>query len=143
MHIDAVSDFRSTLISRRRLNDQLNLDVIYLAEGESETEVNAPQYHVLLEPTGTLNMSKLVNHSTSTSAGIPLSQSQELLQALNIIIGHVSRTDPNTVTVGRNRRVSISADQPRLALGGGLHALRAFVFSARAATEQMLTNVQV
>ncbi|KXT07662.1 hypothetical protein AC578_10179 [Pseudocercospora eumusae] len=63
-------------------------------------------------------MSELVDYSTSLL---------ELLQALNIIVGHASRTDPDTVIVGRNRRVT----------------LRAFVFSARAATERVLINVQV
>ncbi|KAK6431186.1 hypothetical protein LTR95_012654 [Oleoguttula sp. CCFEE 5521] len=104
IHLDAVSDFRSTLIFRRSLNDDLNFNVVYRAEGEFEPEDDAPQYQVLLEPSGTLNMSELVDYSTSTTVGISLSQSQELLQALNIIVGHASRTDPNTVTVGRNRR---------------------------------------
>ncbi|KAK6440392.1 hypothetical protein LTR95_003383 [Oleoguttula sp. CCFEE 5521] len=143
MRIDAVSDFRSTLISRKSLNDDLNFDIIYRAEESSEPEDDATQYQVLLEPSGTLNMSELVDYSTSTTVGISLSQSQELLQALNVIIGHASRIDPNTVTIGRNRRVSTATDQPRLSLGGSLEALRAFVFSARAATERVLINVQV
>ncbi|TKA66196.1 hypothetical protein B0A55_11757, partial [Friedmanniomyces simplex] len=105
MHIDAVSDFRSTLISRKALNDELSFNVTYQAEGETEAEDDAPQYQVMLEPSGTLNVSELVQYSTSTSAGTLLSQSQELLQALNNIVSHASRTDPDTVTVGRNSRV--------------------------------------
>nr|POF12669.1 protein argonaute 18 [Quercus suber] len=143
MKIDAVSDFRSTLITRQRLDGDLKFDVVYRAELETEPEDDAPQFQVALEHTGTLNMSELVNSTTSTSVGTSLSQSQELLQALNIIIGHASRTDPNTVTSGRNTRVSTAADQPRISLQGGLDALRAFVFSARAATERVLVNVQV
>ena len=143
MHIDAVTDFRSTLIARQSLNDDLSFNVIYQAEGESEPEDDALQYQITLEPNSTLNMSELVDYSTSTSAGIPLSQIQELLQALNIVLGYASRTENNTVTVGRNSRVSTAVDQPRLLLGGGLEAMRAFVFSARAATERVLINVQI
>ncbi|KAK4905604.1 hypothetical protein LTR49_025115 [Elasticomyces elasticus] len=91
MHINAVSDFRSTLIFRTTLNDELNFNVTYQAEGETEAEDDAAQYQVMLEPSGTLNVSELVQHSTSTSAGTLLNQSQELLQALNIIVvGHAS-----------------------------------------------------
>lgn len=75
MHIDAVSDFRPILISRQSLNDDLNFNVTYQAEGEIETEDDAPQYQVTLEPSGTLKISELVDYSTSASASIPLSQS--------------------------------------------------------------------
>ena len=143
MHVDAVSDFRHTLISRQSLNDDLSFKVTYRAEEKTEPEDDAPEYQATLERSGTLDMSELVDYSTSTSAGLPLSQSQELLQALNIIVGHKSRTDPNTVTFGRNSRVSKAAGQLRLSLGGGLEALRAFVFSARAVTERVLINIQV
>jgi len=110
VHIDAASDFRSTLISRQSLNDDLNFSVTYRAEGETEPEDDGPHYQVTLEPSGTLNMSELVDYSTSASASMSLSQSQELLQALNIVVGYAAKTDSNTVTVGRNCYVSTAAD---------------------------------
>ncbi len=62
---------------------------------------------------------------------------------MNIVVGHAAKTDSNTVTVGRNCYVSTAANQSRLSLSSGLEALRSFVFSARAATERVLINVQV
>ncbi|OQN95238.1 hypothetical protein B0A48_18630 [Cryoendolithus antarcticus] len=74
MHIDAVSDFRSTLISRQSLNDDLNFNIMYRAEAEFEPEDDAPQYQGLLEPSGTLNMSELVDYSTYIRMPRPLSR---------------------------------------------------------------------
>lgn len=143
LDIDAVSDFRSTLFARQKLEDNLTFEIVYRAEGEDEPDDDAPVYQVTLEFTGELNMSQLLDYSTSSSGGLELSQSQELLQALNIAVGHNSRTASDVVTVGRNLRVNTSKTQDRVSLGGGCEALRAFVFSARAATERVLLNVQI
>jgi hypothetical protein len=143
LNIDAVSDMRSTVITRQSLDDSLNYRVLYRAEGETHPEDNAMTYDVALTLSGTLNLSDLVDYSTSTSSVRSIARNQELLQALNIVVGYKSRTDPHTVAVGRTGRVSKASDQPRVSLGGGLEALRSFVFSVRAATERVLVNVQV
>ena len=140
---DAVSDLRATVITRHNLHENLAFDVVYRDEGEELPDDDAATYQVVLTPTGTFNMSELVDYTTSTSASRSLAQTQELLQALNIMIGYKSRTDPDTVIVGRTGRVSKASNQPRVSLGGGLEALRSFVFSARAATERVLVNVQI
>ena len=116
----------------------------YIAtKGKTLSEDDAATYEVLLTLTRTLNMTELVDYNTSVSASRSVAQTQELLQALNIMIVYKSRTDPETVTAGRTGRVSKASDQPWVPLGGGLKALRSFVSGVIAATERVLINVQV
>lgn len=85
----------------------------YIAtKGKTLSEDDAATYEVLLTLTRTLNMTELVDYNTSVSASRSVAQTQELLQALNIMIVYKSRTDPETVTAGRTGRVSKASDQP-------------------------------
>ncbi|QIW96785.1 hypothetical protein AMS68_002303 [Peltaster fructicola] len=142
---DAVSDFRATLIAQQQLNeDALSASVTYRAEGEPEPEDGAKVFEVKLTASGTLTLDNLLNFTTSTNASAALQQRQEVIQALNLVVGYYPKTSPTSITVGRNLHVSTAArPEDRWDLRGGLEALRSFVFSVRAATERLLINVQI
>lgn len=52
LRIDAFSDFRSTLLTRQNLNNNLIFDVKHRSEAEMEVDPNAQQHEVRLEPSG-------------------------------------------------------------------------------------------
>ena len=86
----------------------------------------------------------LLSYTTSVDVSSLFGGKQGLIQALNLVICHRPKSDANTLTVGKNRHVATTTDaRERVSLGAGLEALRAFVFSVRAATERLLVNVQV
>ena len=142
---DVVSDFRSTFISRSQLTlPAEGYTVIYRSEGEDGPTQNAKSYVVHVQHTGTLSLSTLLNYATSVDVSSLFGAKQELIQALNLLVGHRPKSDANTFTVGKNRYVSSTTGATdRASLGAGLEVLRALVFSVRAATERLLVNVQV
>ena len=142
---DVFSDFRTTLISRSSIDLTTDIfHVVYRAEEEDEPPENPKRYLVRIQQSGTLSLAGLLDYSTSTSISSLYDTKQEVIQALNIIIGHHPKTQPTTLTVGKRIHTSTTADQAnRTSLGAGLEALRAFAFSARAATERILVNVQI
>lgn len=70
---DVVTDFRSTLISRKKLKFQTEEDgagivtVTYKAEGEDDPTERAPQYKVKVQHTKTLTVGDLMDYLTSTN----------------------------------------------------------------------------
>lgn len=144
-NFDAASDLAATLISRQKLDEaSMNADVTYRAEGTTQPEDDANVYSVQLTPNGTLTVGRLLDYSTSTNTSNAVTENQDLIQALNIVVGYQPKTDWNTATIGRNLHVSKTVTpQNSQDLGSGLVALRAFIFSVRAATERLLINVQI
>ena len=66
----------------------------------------------------------------------------EIIQALNIVVGHHSKEASHIASVGANNRLDAAqSDTPDL--GAGLTALRGFFVSVRATTARVLVNVQV
>ena len=142
---DVVSDFRSTFSSRSQLAlPEEGYTVIHRSEGEDKPAQNAKTYVVHVQHTGTLPLSTLLNYTTTVDVSSLFGAKQELIQALNLLVGHRPKSDANTFTVGKNRYVSSTTGATdRASLEAGLEVLRAFVFSVRAATECLLVNVQV
>lgn len=70
---DIVTDFRSTLISRKKLAlntqgpDADVVTVVYKAEGEDDPKERAPQYKIKLQHTKTLTVGDLMDFLTSTN----------------------------------------------------------------------------
>lgn len=138
------TDYRSTLISREELPNTEEYDVRYRDEYEDEYPENPRVYHVTCQYTGQLNAGDLMNYLTSTNAGAVLESKAEVLQALNIILGHHPKTDRSVVSVGANRHYSLRPDSvERCDLGAGLEVVRGFFVSVRAAAARLLLNVQV
>lgn len=141
---DIVTDFKSTLVSRRRLSPDAAESVIqYRAEGEDEPRAHAQTYRLRVEETGTLTVSELTDYLTSTTVSTAYADKLPVLQALNIFLGHYAKSSPSVATVGSSKSFSLSEDSPKWDLGAGLTALRGFFSSVRVATCRILVNVNV
>lgn len=144
------TDFKSNLISRVELDldeeDQGNGNqeyaVIYRSEEEDVPAQNAIQYRCRIQFTGSLTLSELVNYLTSTQAGLMFGSKEEIIQALNIVLGYYPKADPSTTTVASSRHFDTRATD-RMSLGAGLEVIRGFFMSVRTATARVLVNVQV
>ena len=141
---DIVTDFKSTLVSRRRLSPHtVELAVQYRAEGEDEPRANAPTYRLRVEETGTLTVSDLSDHLSSTNVNTAYADKLPMLQALNIFLGHYAKSSPVVATVGASKSFSLSPGAKHFNLGVGLSAIRGFFSSVRVATGRILVNVNV
>lgn len=141
---DIVTDFKSTLISRKRLSTAPQESAInYRAEGEDEPRDNAPSYRIRIEETGTLTISQLTEYLTSTSGTSAFADKLPTLQALNIFLSHYARSTSGVAAVGSSKSFPLGQTSPRWDLGAGLTALRGFFSSVRVATCRILVNVNV
>lgn len=138
------TDYRSTLISRVELPANRQFDVRYREEHDDEFPENPKVYSVNVQLTGRLNPSDLLNYLTSANASAMFESKAEVVQAMNIVLGHQSKTSPSIASVGANRHYALSTDlSEKYNLGAGLEVLRGFFVSVRAATARLLVNVQV
>lgn len=139
------TDFKSTIISRIELDvDQDGYSLRYRAEHEDDPAPNARLYQIRLQATGTLTVSELIDYLTSTQAGSLFGSKDEIIQALNIVIGHHPKAASHIASIGANRHFDLTASvSERMSLGAGLQAIRGFFVSVRAATARVLVNVQV
>ena len=142
---DIATDFKSTLISRNDFEiEEKGYLITYRADDEDDPAPNAKQYRVQLQSTGLLTVSELINHLTSSQAGLMFGSKEEIIQALNIVVGHHPKAAPTIATVATNRHFNRNAGpQDRMSLGAGLQAIRGLFLSVRAATTRILVNVQV
>jgi eukaryotic translation initiation factor 2C len=139
------TDFRSTLISSVEipLSDE-PYSVKYRIEGEEEAGENAKTYQLRIQKTGTLTISELINYLTSSNAGAMLASKEEIIQALNIVVGNYPKSSSHVFSVGANRHYPSQPDHTdKWDLGAGLNAIRGFFVSVRAATARIIVNVQV
>ncbi|KAH8692202.1 ribonuclease H-like domain-containing protein [Talaromyces proteolyticus] len=154
--LDIASDFKSTLISREALttveNEELKeidstgtlFPVRYKAEEDDEYRDNPLVYAVTVKYTGSLFLKELVDYIGSSVATEYLKEKAELIQALNIIVGHNPKSRLDVATVGGNKHFSLlPSSEEFFNLGGGLQVVRGFLTSVRAATSRLLINVQV
>ena len=142
---EVVTDFRSNIISRNDIKiEEDGYVVTYRAEDEDDPAPNAKQYRVRLQATAVLTVSELIDYLTSSQAGSMFGSKEEIIQALNIVVGHHPKAASNITTVGANRHFDRnSGPQDKMSLGAGLQAIRGFFVSVRAATARILVNVQV
>ncbi|KAF7594956.1 hypothetical protein BBP40_007764 [Aspergillus hancockii] len=143
-----VTDYKSTLISNIKLLDNekevYHYDVRYRGEHEDEFLEDAKVYRVKCQFTGRLNPTDLLAYLTSTHADALFNSKAEVLQAMNIILGHHPKTNSSVASVGANKHYAVHGDQTETCdLGAGLEALRGYFISVRAATARLLVNVQV
>ncbi|KAI1122114.1 RNA interference and gene silencing protein [Nemania abortiva] len=139
------TDFKSNLISRNELDvKEEEYIVTYRSEEEDTPVPNATQYRIRIQFTGSLTLSELINHLTSTQAGLMFGSKDEIIQALNIVLGHYPKAEPAVTTIAANRHFSMNpTPYDRMSLGAGLQVIRGFFMSVRAATARILVNVQV
>lgn len=137
------TDYRSTLISVAKLAEG-QFDVRYKDENDEDYPENPRVYKVTTQHTGDINPAALINYLTSTSAGSMLDTKPEIVQALNVILGHHPKTERSVSSIGGNRHFSFQEGiMESASLEGGLEVLRGFFVSVRAATARVLLNVHV
>lgn len=138
------TDYRSTLVSRAELPSKGEFDVRYRDEHEDEYPENPKVYRVVVQFTGKLNPSDLLDYLTCANASAIFESKAEVLQAMNIVLGQQPKTNSSIASVGPNRHYALLPElSERNSLGAGLEVLRGFFISARAATARLLVNVQV
>ncbi|KAK5630233.1 hypothetical protein RRF57_005948 [Xylaria bambusicola] len=142
---DIATDFKANLISRNELDlKEEDYIIVYRTEEEDSPTPNAAQFRLRLQFTGSLTLSTLLNHLTSTQTGFMFDSKDEIIRALNIVLGHYPMADPSVTTIATSRHFSLSTTaQDRMSLGAGLQVVRGFFMSVRAATARILVNVQV
>ena len=142
---DITTDFKSNLISKTELDlDEDGYIIHYKAEDEDDPAPNARIYQIRLQPTGALTVSELMDYLTSSHSGALFGSKDEIIQALNIVVGNHPKAVSYIASVGANKHFHLAAaTSERFDLGAGLLALRGFFVSVRAATARILVNVQV
>lgn len=136
------TDYSANLISRVKLEEG-EYDVRYRDELADYPE-HAKVYRVKCQFTGSLNPSDLLNYLSSTNASAMFQSKEEVVQALNIVMGHHPKSDPYVASIGANKHYSLHSDaSERRSLGAGLEVLRGFFVSVRTAASRILVNVQV
>ena len=142
---ETATDFKSTVLSKTELDlDQAGYQVTYRSEAEDDPAPNAITYKIRLQSTGTITASDLMKYLTSSQAGQFFGSKDEIIQALNILIGHHPKVATDIASIGANKHFQPAAPATEtFSLGAGLIALRGFFVSVRAATARILVNVQV
>ena len=141
--LDVATDYKSNIISRRKLQSEDEYLITYRAEEEDEPAPNATKYRIQIQLTGSLSVVELINHLTSSHAGSMLASKEEMIQVLNIVMGHYPKAVATVASVTRNRHFNLNpSTQDMVSLGGGLQVIRGFFMSVRAATSRLLINVQ-
>jgi eukaryotic translation initiation factor 2C len=115
----------------------------YRTEGEDNPRANAPSYTIHITHTKTLNVSDLIEHITSEDVNATIGNEQEVLQALNIFLGHYAKSSSAFATVGSKKIYSLNQGANGWDLGAGLTALRGFFSSVRVATRRILVNINI
>ena len=143
---DIVTDFKAQIISRVEFDDDAieaaPKQIQYRAEGEDEPRINAPYYNIAYQPAGSVTVSDLTDYLTSTNPRAVFDK-QPILQALNIFLGHYTKSSPSYATMGSRSFAVNPPDSDFSDLGAGLRAIRGFFASVRVATARILVNVNV
>jgi eukaryotic translation initiation factor 2C len=143
--VNIATDYKSNIICRVELPLSMQpYRVVYRAEDEDQPAKNANTYQLRLENAGSLMISELMDHLTSTKVGAMFASKYEILQMLNIVLGHHLKSNPGVFSMGANKHFGlVPANSETISLGAGLKAIRGFFVSVRAATSRTLVNVQV
>ncbi|OAL31298.1 hypothetical protein AYO20_08208 [Fonsecaea nubica] len=141
--LDIVTDFRSNMLSKVELNLRDHYRVPYRQEHQQDPSANAPVFQITLRQNAALSTSELLDYVTSTKSAALFGSKDELIQALNIVMGHHPKAASDIASVGAHKHYPNTATTEKVNLGEGLQAIRGFFMSARAATARILVNVQV
>ncbi|KAH8821858.1 RNA interference and gene silencing protein [Xylogone sp. PMI_703] len=139
------TDYRSNMICKTGITiEEKEYKIVYRAEDEDAPAPNADSYILYLQATGTLKVSELMDYLTSGHVGALFASKEEVIQALNIVMGHYPKETPGIFSVGANKHFPLApAASDYRSLGAGMQAIRGFFVSIRSATSRLLLNVQV
>jgi eukaryotic translation initiation factor 2C len=137
----------NTIISTSELPLPQNIfEVQYRSEEDDIPRPGAKIHRLQIEPTkghSILQLSELMDYLTSSNMSAVFFAKNELIQALNIIVGFQPKINPSVLSIGANKHYPIDGSREFRNLGAGLEALRGYLVSVRAATSRLLVNVQV
>jgi eukaryotic translation initiation factor 2C len=141
----AVSDSRSNLISFYDLEQPEICEIAYRAPGEDDPPANPEFYRIRVKNTSSYSVSDLLGYLRSAQANVPsYNVRDEIIQALNIIIGHYAQSSNKASTIGQGKHYPLVRDSAsHRSFGGGIEALRGFFRSVRPATSRLLLNINV
>jgi hypothetical protein len=139
------TDYKSNLIYKSELFiDKEGYLVWYRSENKDKPLQNTKAYRLRLQSTGTLAVSELIDYLTSSHASTLFRSKDKIIQTLNIVIRHYSKSAFNIFLVSANKHFKLAlAAFKRISLGEGLQAVRGFFISVRSAICRILLNVQV
>ncbi|KIX98867.1 uncharacterized protein Z520_05328 [Fonsecaea multimorphosa CBS 102226] len=141
--LDVVTDFKSNILSKVELDLLDHYRVPYRQKHEQDPSPNAPVFQITLRQTAALSTSELLDYVTSTRSATLFGSKDELIQALNIVMGYHPKAASDIANIGAHKHYSNAATTEKFNLGAGLQAIRGFFMSTRAATARILVNVQV
>ena len=138
------TDYRTTLICRNKIPESdFEHGIVYKDENEDTPGPRATAHRLRLQETGVFTMAELISYLTSTRADAAFPQKDEVIQALNIVIGHHPKTASSTMSVA-NKHYPVKGQSAEVfTLGAGLVAWRGYFISVRAAAARVLVNLQV
>ncbi|MCJ1392530.1 hypothetical protein MMC18_005398 [Xylographa bjoerkii] len=138
------TDYRTTLICRSQIPEtDLEQGIVYKDEHEDEPGPRATSHRLKLQQTGVFTVAELVSFLTSTRADAAFPNKDEVIQSLNIVIGHHPKAAPSTMSVANKHYPVQGQSSEYFNLGAGLIAWRGYFVSVRAAAARILVNVQV
>jgi eukaryotic translation initiation factor 2C len=137
----------NAIISTSQLPLQQNIfEIQYQSEQDDGPRPGAKIHRLKLAPTedhSILQLCDLMHYLTSTNMSADFFAKNEVIQALNIIVGFQPRSNPSVLSIGANKHYPIDGTREYWNLGAGLEAVRGYLISVRAATSRLLVNVQV
>jgi eukaryotic translation initiation factor 2C len=138
------TDYKVNIISRERLLEtKCKVSIHYRPENEDEPHEGATIYTASIQESGTLTVSELVDFVRSTNTNAAYDGKEQAVQCLNIIMSYSPNTNPNIVSVGRNKFYPTNVNAARQNLNSALQVIRGYYSSVRAATGRILLNVNV
>lgn len=140
----STTDFKSLLICRTQIED-IEIEVAYRAEFEDDPQPNTRPYRIKIQHTGQLEVSGLLEHirSTQPNANFRNERQLQIVQALNVLLGHYAQSSPTMTTIAGNKHFPFGVKHVEFDLSAGLSALRGYFRSVRLGTARMLVNINV
>ncbi|KAE8374440.1 ribonuclease H-like domain-containing protein [Aspergillus bertholletiae] len=145
MAANLVTDFKSTTLSRERLqlaNNSIVIHVLYRSELEDEPAEDAAQYRARILYTNTLRVSQLIEYLELATFN-QYDEKLSMVQVLNIFLSHYPRTSPDLASRSGNTANKTFPLSNKAPLVGGLTAIRDLFSSVRLAAGRVLVNVNV
>ncbi|KAI9675940.1 MAG: hypothetical protein M1829_003178 [Trizodia sp. TS-e1964] len=138
------TDFKSFLVTRTNIGSR-EYEVPYKSDFEDLPPTDARVYICRVQEAGQIEVAALLNHLKSNQIDPNFSPGKQLqvIQILNILLGHYPQANPNTTTIAGNKHFSFGTNPVETYLGGGLTALRGYFRSVRMGTARLLVNVNV
>ncbi|MCJ1286740.1 hypothetical protein MMC26_006086 [Xylographa opegraphella] len=138
------TDYGTTLICQREIPESdLEHGIVYKDECEDTPGPRATSHRLRLQQTGIFTVAELVSYLTSTRVDAAFPNKDEVIQTLNIVMGHHPKAASSIMSVANKHYPTQGQSSEYADLGAGLIAWRGYFVSVRAAAARILVNVQV